>query len=50
MTASANTIIYFCGENWAEKEAMTLAACDFHSSGFAEGSIGFRLARTVKSK
>ena len=41
---------YFCGENWAEKEAMTLAACDFHSSGFAEGNIGFRLVRTVKPK
>jgi sulfatase modifying factor 1 len=41
---------YFCGENWAEKEAMTLAACDFHSSGFAEGNIGFRLVRTVKSR
>jgi formylglycine-generating enzyme required for sulfatase activity len=40
---------YFCRENWAE-EAMTLAACDFHSSGFAEGNIGFRLVRTVKSK
>jgi sulfatase modifying factor 1 len=41
---------YFCGENWAEKEAMTLAACDFHSSGFTEGNIGFRLVRTVKAK
>ena len=41
---------YFCGENWAEKEAMTLAACDFHSSGFAEGNIGFRLVRTVKPR
>ena len=30
---------------------MTLAgACDFHSSGFAEGNIGFRLVRTVKAK
>jgi len=40
---------YFCGENWAESDAETLAACDFHSSGFAEGNIGFRLVRTVKA-
>jgi sulfatase modifying factor 1 len=41
---------YFCGENWAEGDAMTLAACDFHSSGFAEGNTGFRLVRTVRNK
>lgn len=36
---------YFCGESFAHGEGQTLASCDFHSSSFAEGDIGFRLVR-----
>ena len=36
---------FYCGESFAHGEGQTLASCDFHSSGFAEGDIGFRLVR-----
>jgi len=36
---------YYCGESFAHGQGQTLASCDFHSSSFAEGDIGFRLVR-----
>lgn len=35
----------FCGETFAHGAGMSLASCDFHSSPFADGDIGFRLVR-----
>ncbi len=35
----------FCGETFAHGADMTLASCDFHSSSFADGDLGFRLVR-----
>lgn len=36
---------YYCGESFAHGQGQTLASCDFHSSSFAEGDVGFRLVR-----
>jgi sulfatase modifying factor 1 len=41
---------YYCGESWANNEASDLAFCDFHSAGFQEGDIGFRLVRSKAEK
>lgn len=36
----------FCGETFAHGAGQSLASCDFHSSVFSEGDIGFRLVRS----
>ncbi|WP_448208536.1 formylglycine-generating enzyme family protein [Azospirillum sp. sgz302134] len=37
---------YYCGESWANTAGSNLAFCDFHSAGFQEGDLGFRLVRS----